>query len=382
MRKTSIIAVIVLSGMALFVSLIKNGQTLAEDKVVSTDRPPVAVETMVVTLTDIFETVDVVGTLSPKFQTDIKAEYNGVVKEVYVTEWVPVKKGDKLVVLDTREAESMVNKAKAAVEMEKANLLQTKVAVQRAEREYSRILNLKESGLATQQSVDEAGTEKEAALARQSSVQAMLNAAEHELDQAKLRFSKTVIYSPINGIIAERHISVGDLATDKPLFRVVDNRILDLTVTVPSKFIRFLKPDLELRFTTDAFPGEIFTGKLMYINPVINEADRSVKVIAEVPNKPEVLKGGLFVEGQIIIGQRKGVVMVPRNALLNWDVNTQKAELLLVDGDVAKRRMVSVGAASGEMLEIESGISVGEQVICRGGFNIKEGDKVRIDGGK
>ena len=382
MRKTSIIAVIVLSGMALFASLIKNGQTLAEDKAVSTDRPPVAVETMVVTLTDIFETVDVVGTLSPKFQTDVKAEYNGVVKEVYVAEWVPVKKGDKLVSLDTREAESMVNKAKSAVEMEKANLLQTKVAVQRAEREYSRILNLKESGLATQQSVDEAGTEKEAALARQSSVQAMLSAAEYELEQAKVRFSKTVIYSPIDGIIAERHISVGDLATDKPLFRVVDNRILDLTVTVPSKFIRFLKPDLELRFTTDAFPGETFTGKLMYINPVINEADRSVKVVAEVPNKPEVLKGGLFVQGQIIISQRKGVVTVPRNALLNWDVNTQKAELLLVDGDVAKRRMVSVGAASGEMLEIESGISVGEQVICRGGFNIKEGDKVRIDRGK
>jgi RND family efflux transporter MFP subunit len=382
MRKSRIIAVIVLSGLAFFASLLKNDQTQAENKPVSTDRPPVAVETIVVTLSDIFETVDVVGTLSPKFQTDVRAEYNGVVKKVYVTEWVRVKKGDKLASLDTREPEFMVSKAKAAVEMEKANLLQTKVAVQRAEREYSRVVNLKGSGLATQQSVDEAGTEKEAAIARQSSVQAMLSAAEHEFEQAKVRFSKTVIESPIDGIVAERHISVGDLATDKPLFRVVDNRILDLTVTVPSKFIRFLKPELELRFTTDAFPGEIFTGKLMYINPVINEEDRSVKVIAEVPNNPEVLKGGLFVEGQIIIGKRKDVVTVPRNALLNWDVNTQKAELLLVNKGVSKRRMVSVGAANGEMLEITSGLSAGEEVICHGGFNIQEGDKVRINGGK
>jgi len=382
MRKSRIIGVIVLSGLAFFASLMKNDQTQAEDKPVSTDRPPVAAETMKVTLTDIFETVDVVGTLSPKFQTDVRAEYNGVVKKVYVTEWVRVKKGDKLASLDTREPEFMVSKAKAAVEMEKANLLQTRVAVQRAEREYDRILNLKSSGLATQQSVDEAGTEKEAAIARQSSVQAMLSAAEQEFEQAKVRFSKTVIASPIDGIVAERYISVGDLATDKPLFRVVDNRILDLTVTVPSKFIRFLKPELELRFTTDAFPGKSFAGKLMYINPVINETDRSVKVIAEVPNNPEVLKGGLFVEGQIIIGERKGVVTVPRNALLNWDVNTQKAELFLVDKGVAKRRMVSVGAASGEMMEISSGLSAGEEVICHGGFNIQEGDKVRKNGGK
>jgi membrane fusion protein, multidrug efflux system len=382
MRKSRIIGVIVLSGLAFFASLMKNDQTQAENKPVSTDRPPVAVETMVVALADIFETVDVVGTLSPKFQTDVRAEYNGVVKKVYVTEWVRVKKGDKLASLDTREPEFMVSKANAAVEMEKANLLQTRVAVQRAEREYDRILNLKSSGLATQQSVDEAGTEKEAAIARQSSVQAMLSAAEQEFEQAKVRFSKTVIASPIDGIVAERYISVGDLATDKPLFRVVDNRILDLTVTVPSKFIRFLKPELELRFTTDAFPGKSFTGKLMYINPVINETDRSVKVIAEVPNNPEVLKGGLFVEGKIIIGERKGVATVPRNALLNWDVNTQKAELLLVDKGVAKRRMVSVGAASGEMMEISSGLSAGEEVICHGGFNIQEGDKVRKNGGK
>ncbi len=382
MRKTTIIFAIIVSGVFVAALMMKNHQSQAEEKPVSAERPPVAVETAVVTPSDIFETVDVVGTLAPKFQTDVRAEYNGVVKEVHVTEWVRVKKGDKLASLDTREPETLLNRAKSATEMAKANLLQAKVASQRAEREYNRILKLKESGLATQQSVDEAGTEKEAAVARHSSSQAMLNAAQHELEQAKVRFSKTVIYSPIDGILAERRVSVGDLATDKPLFRLVDNRILDLTVTVPSKFIRFLKPGLELRFTTDAFPGQTFAGKLMYINPVINETDRSVKVVAEVPNKPEVLKGGLFVEGQIIIGQRKEVLQVPRNALLNWDVNTQKAELLVVEGDTAKRQSVIAGVTTKDMVEITSGISAGDQVICRGGFNIKDGDKVKINGGK
>ncbi|NJL58806.1 MAG: efflux RND transporter periplasmic adaptor subunit [Desulfobacteraceae bacterium] len=383
MRNKKLIFVIVLSAMAAIVGLMKNYPIQAEEnKPVSSERVPTAVETAVVSRSDISETADVVGTLVPKFQTDVKAEYPGIVKEVYVTEWIRVKKGDKLASLDIREAETLVNKAKSAVEMARANLLEAKVAAQRADREYKRMIRLKESGLTTQQSVDEAGTAKEAAVARQSAASAQLNAAQHDFDQAKVRFSKTVIYSPIDGILSERHISMGDLATDKTLFRIVDNRILDLTVTVPSKYLRFLKPGLELRFRTDAFPGQTFIGKVKYINPSVNETDRSVKVVAEVANDPEVLKGGLFIEGHIVIGERKGVLKVPRNALITLDVNTQKGELFVVENNLAKHRIVSVGMTTGEMIEVVSGVSEGEQVICRGGFNIKDGDKVKINGGK
>lgn len=383
MRKRKLILfVVLLSAMAAIVGVMKNHHLQAEDQPVSAERPPVAVETIIAAVSDISETVDVVGTLAPKFQVDVKSEYQGTVKEVYVTEWVKVKKGDKLASLDNREPEAILNKAKSAVEMAKANLMEAKVASQRADREYKRILKLKESGLATQQSVDEASTARDASNARESAVKAQMNTVQHDYEQAKTRFSKMMIYSPIDGVISQRNISSGDFAKDNPLFRIVDNRLLDLTVTVPSKFIRFLKPELELRFTTDAFPGQTFTGKVRYINPTVNETDRSVKVVAEVPNNPEVLKGGLFVEGKIVIGERKGILQVPRNALLTWDVNTQKADLFVIENNIAKRKMVSVGMTSGEMVEITSGISAGEQVVSRGGFNIKDGDKVKITGGK
>ena len=383
MRNKKLIFVIVLSAMAAIAGLMKNYPIQAEEnQPVSSERVPTAVETAVVSRSDILETADVVGTLVPKFHVEVKAEYPGIVKEVYVTEWVHVKKGDKLASLDIREAETLVNKAKSAVEMAKANLLEAKVAAQRADREYKRMIRLKESGLTTQQSVDEAETANEAAVARRSAAQAQLNTAQHEFDQAKVRFSKNMIYSPIDGILSERMISMGDLATDKPLFRIVDNRILDLTVTVPSKYLRFLKPGLELRFKTDAFPGQAFIGKVKYINPSVNETDRSVKVVAEVANDPEVLKGGLFIEGHIVIGERKGVLKVPRNALITLDVNTQKGELFVVENNLAKHRIVSVGMTTGEMVEVSSGISEGESVICRGGFNIKDGDKVKVNGGK
>jgi RND family efflux transporter MFP subunit len=384
MRSAKSIGLFTMMGILfiLGISIIRNHTTHAEDESLPGGRPPVSIEAITISPQTLFDSVEVVGTLSAKVQTDVKAEYGGVVREVLVKEWVRVKKGDRLLSLDTREPEAMLNKAKAALEMEKANLLMADVAAKRAEREYRRVLQLKESGLATSQSVDEAGTSRDAALAQKASVAARLLASEQDLAQARLRHGKTVITSPIDGIVAERNISEGDLAKDMPLFKIVDNRILDLTVTVPSRFLRFLKPGLPLHFTTDAFPGKTFTGSLKYINPVINETDRSVKVIAEVQNETETLQGGLFVEGRIVTGEREGVLIVPRNTLINWNMANKKAELLLVVDGVAAKKSVEVGITQEDMVEITKGVSAGDEVILRGGFNIKEGDAVIKNGGK
>ena len=65
---------------------------------------------------------------------------------------------------------------------------------------------------------------------------------------------------------------------------------------------------------------DLFGEKIMFLNPIVNEADRSIKVVAEVDNRNEQLKSGLFVTGRIKTGERKGVIKIPRAALLTWDV--------------------------------------------------------------
>lgn len=366
---------------ALFIVL-KYHHGPATEKMSIPERPPVAVEAVIASTDTITDALDVVGTLSPKFQTDVNAEYPGVVKEVYVTEWVKVKKGEKLVSFDTREPEAQLNKVKASKEIAKANLLEAEAAAQSAQREYKRIYGLIESGLITQQAVDAAKTQKEVAFARQSSAKAMLSAAEHDCQEAGFRFSKMVLYSPIDGVVAERRVNVGDLATGRPLFRIVDNQVLDLTMTIPSKFIRFLKTGLVVQFTTEAFPGKTFSGKIKNINPVMSDVDRSAKVVAEVDNDQGILKGGLFVEGKIITGERKDVMTVHRSALIDWDLKAEKASIFIVDNGIARKRDVTVGVINGERVEIISGLSPGDKVIGRAGFNIKDGDKVRLKEGK
>jgi RND family efflux transporter MFP subunit len=225
------------------------------------------------------------------------------VTDVYVNEWVRVKKGTPLAKIDTREMEIVSQKARAAVEMARANLLQAEVSGKRANREYDRLLKLKEVGLVTQQNLDEGQTEKEAAAARIEAAMAQLKAAEEDLQHTQTRLSKTTIRSPMDGVVSQRGVNVGDMVgemgSQKIMFRIIDTRILELTVTVPSAEMGLVQVGQSLTFSTDALSGRTFSGKVMFINPIVNEADRSVKVIAEVENSSEQLRP-VICQGRIL----------------------------------------------------------------------------------
>jgi membrane fusion protein (multidrug efflux system) len=348
----------------------------------TTGRPPVAVDVIKAVKTDFTEGIDVVGSLSPKFSAEIKSEYAGIVTEVYVTEWVKVKKGTSLAKIDAREMEILLQKAGAAIEMAKANLLQAEVSGNRANREYDRLLKLKEVGLVTQQNIDDGLTEKEAAAARIAAARAQLKVAEEDLQHTQTRLSKTLIRSPIDGVVSFRGVNVGDLVGEmgspKIMFRIIDTRTLDLTVTVPSTEMSRLHVGQSLTFSTDALPEQKFTAKVMFINPVVNDSDRSIKVTAEVENVSEQLKGGLYVKGRIVTGKRTDIIRVPRVALLSWDVPGKKGDLFVVNGEIANRRTVQTGIVMGDFIEVTSGLTLGEPVVVRGGFNLKDGDRVSV----
>jgi membrane fusion protein, multidrug efflux system len=344
--------------------------------------PQVSVEVMTVTGADLVDGIEVTGTLAPKFEAEVKTEIPGLVKELYVTEWVRVRKGQPLARIALAETEAQVKRGEANLESSQAAILEARVAANRSEREKLRALKLKAAGLATQQSVDDAVSEGEASKARVESAMAQARASAGELSQSRARLAKGLVRSPIDGVVSSREVNLGSLTSDaaagKPIFRIVDNRIMNLTVTVPSSQMAAVKLGQPVQFSTDGVPGKSFTGKVMFINPSVTEADRSLKVIAEVPNVPEQLKGGLFAKGKIVTGSRRGVIQVPRGTLSALDLEKRTGSLFVVEGGVARRREVATGAVSGELVEIASGLRAGEQLVSRGGFNIKDGDKVSV----
>ena len=335
-------------------------------------RPPVAVAVAPVGLAVFQESVEIVGSLAPKFSADVKSEVTGVVTAVYVTEWVPVRRGDRLARLDTSETEAGI----AAI---KAIEAQARVAETRARREYERAQQLKQYGLITPQGLDDAKSAIEAAEAGTAAASAQIRTAE-------ARLAKSLLASPMDGVVALRAVNVGDrvenMGGGDPLFRIVDNRLLDLTVSVPSSRLASVRVGQVLEFATDALPGRTFAGKVKFINPAIDAASRSARVVVEVPNRDGLLKGGSFVKGRVVVANRPDVLQVPREALFNWNVQLQTAEVFVVRGDQADMRAVKTGTSNGVAVEVVSGLQAGEQVVTRGGFALQTGDKVTVAKGE
>ncbi len=335
-------------------------------------RPPVAVSVTPATTADITEAVDVVGSLAPKFSVDVKSEVSGTVNAVYVTDWVAVKKGAPLARLDTSETE-------AAIEALKALEAQARVLNARAVRERDRASQLEQFGLITSQALDEARAAADA-------TQAGASAARAQIRTAEARLAKSFIKAPMDGVVAERRISVGDrvenMGGGDPMFRVVDNRVLDLTVTVPSAHLGAIRVGQLLGFTTDGVPNRTFAGRVTFINPAVDDVSRAGKVIATVRNGDNALRGGLFVRGRIVVSVRRAVLQVPREALLNWNVSARSAEVFVVADDQAQKRTVTTGAVSGELVEIVEALEPGEPVVTRGGFALRPGDRVTIAKGE
>ena len=345
-------------------------------------KPPVAVEVAALEPARLVEGIRVTGTLAPHAQAEVKTEILGLVREVFVTEWVWVEKGAPLARIDVAETEAQVRRAQAALALAHASLAEAEVAAVRAKREMDRARQLKAAGLATQQSVDDVESEQAAAKARVEAARAQVGAAREEGAQAESRLVKGLVRAPMAGQVALRTINVGDLASDaaaaKPAFTIVDNRRLDLTVTIPAPDQAKVRPGQFLTFTTEARPGEEFSGRVEYINPLLDSADRAVKVVVKVENDDERLKGGMFVSGRIIVAEREGVLKVPRPALHAWEMTEGKAMLFVIEAGAAKRRAVKTGTVDGDLVEIASGVNAGERYVVRGGFTLKDGDPVTV----
>jgi RND family efflux transporter MFP subunit len=330
-------------------------------------RPPVAVEMARAEMSDITDAVDVVGSLAPKFQAEVKSEYSGIVTRVHVTEWVRVGKGAPLARLDSREVTTALEAARAA-------LLQAQVNETRAVRELERARNLKEYGLVTQQGLDDAASAREAAAAATA-------AARAQVEAVQTRLEKTTIRAPFDGVVAFRGVNVGDrvenMGGNQPMFRIVDPRVLELTVTLPSGRLSAVRVGQPLEFAVDVMPGRTFAGKVHFINPTVDAVSRSGRVVADVPNPTGELRGGLFVKGRIVTGRRSGVLLVPRAALAAWNVEGGSGAVFVVQGDVARRRSVRTGVVAGDEVEILDGLAANEEVVTRGGFNLQDGDRVR-----
>ncbi|MCG2709299.1 MAG: efflux RND transporter periplasmic adaptor subunit, partial [Thermodesulfovibrionales bacterium] len=279
-----------------------------------------------------------------------------------VDEGSAVSKGTLLAVIDDIDYDLEVKKSDAALKQAEANLANTKL-------EYQRKDALFKEQLVTQQQFDDVST-------RLSLAAAEVERAKASLSLVKQKLLKTLIYSPLAGVVKEKKVERGNYVKNgTALFTIIQTNPIKLNFTVTEKDAGKLRRGQDLTFRVDAFPGRGFKGKVSIIYPSLEERTRTLLIEAQVPNPAGILKPGLFAHVVLYTGAERNTVLVPIISLL-YEGETIK--VFVVEGDRVKERVVKAGQKYGEMMEIIEGVKKEELVVVAGQQNLSEGVKVNV----
>lgn len=282
------------------------------------------------------------GTVEPTVMLPVAARSAARLVELKADEGSDVKKGDVLAQLEDDDLQSALTQLQAQEEF--------------ARTEYERMERLLASGTASRQAYDKARTTWEAARAATA--------------KARVEAGRMKLMAPDNGHIIRRDGEIGELIpANQPVFWLSCCAPLRVAAEVDEEDIVAVKPGQKVLIRADAFPGQVFGGKVKAITPKGDPVARSYRVRIELEGVTP-LQIGMTAEANIITREKPDVLLVPSSALL------QDAVWLVTNGRLA-RQPVTVGVKGHEKTEITEGLDEGAVVAIRPASGWTEGRHVR-----
>lgn len=300
------------------------------------------------------------GTLRASKDVTVSSENSGNLINVNYREGQNVSKGTVLASVNPADYILRVNNATAALNRAKADYENIKA-------EYERKKTLYENEIIPKQQLD--NTETKFAVSSSD-----IAGAEANLALAKRELKKATVISPINGAVKAKFVSTGDYVKEgTPLYEVITVNPLKLIFTVSEENISKINKGQEVSFTVNAFPDEIFKGKVRSVYPNVNEETRNLTIEAFVNNPERKLKPGMFANTNIFTGETKNILTVPAVSILYDD---EKAGVFVFKDGIAMYKEVLIGDKYDETTEVTQGLDEKMQVIVSGHRGLQEGVKV------
>lgn len=330
----------------------------------------VAVEIAPVSRGDIRDIRTFTGTLSPRSRFVVAPKIAGRLERLGVNVGDRVPAGGVLAVLEDEEYVQQVAQARATLDVAAATVEQQSTALNLARREMERIQTLREKKIASEAEWDTAEAEFKAKAALQKVAQAQMAEKASALKATEVRLSYTRIMAPQNMTIGawfvdERYVDEGAmLASNTPIISVVDLESVTAVIQVIERDYPSIHVGLPVEISTDAFPGQVFSGQVKRIAPVLRESSRQARVEVEVPNAEKLLRPGMFVRARMEFSRHEQTMLVPRTAVVKRDgkpvvflVNRSDATKLS-----AQQVFVTLGIESGDVVEVVAPELAGEVV--------------------
>jgi membrane fusion protein (multidrug efflux system) len=164
------------------------------------------------------------------------------------------------------------------------------------------------------------------------------------------------------------------------VFTIVDNRRLELESPVPSAQLGQLRAGQTVTFRVNSYPGAVFEGRVIEINPAVDTQTRAAKVRIQVDNATGKLKTGMFAEGEILTGVQQRAIVIPSAAVYRNEGTAKESYVFVVENGKAVRRNVRLGREQDSSLEITDGLKPGDILVAEQRIELAEG--VRVEPGK
>lgn len=339
--------------------LVKFFQVRAAIAEYSSFQPPPEAVTTVKTQAETWpDTLSAVGSVVAVQGVTVSADMPGIVEKITFTSGARVNKGDVLVQLDTAQERAQLAAAEAQRRLSATNL--------------ERMRGLRAKGVIAQAELDRVEAE-----ARQTAAQTT---------ESKATIERKVIRAPFSGTLGIRQVNLGQYLN--PGDPVVSLQTLDpiyVQFSVPQQELARLRTGAPVRVTGEGLTGVDITGRITAFDSLVDEATRNVQVQATFDNPEGVLRPGMFVEAQVLLGSGRQVVPLPASAVSYAPYGDSVFVVEEMKGQDGKpyrgvrQQMIKLGGTRGDQVGVVSGLKAGQEVVTSGAFKLRQGAAVVVN---
>jgi HlyD family secretion protein len=377
--------------------------------------PVVTVDAAPVARTPVARTVTSEAVLFPLHEAAITAKVAAPVKQFYVQRGAKVKAGQLLGTLENRDLAASELQSKGEYEQAQAayatttsstlpeDLQKAELEVNAARQEldanqkiFESRQNLFKEGALPRKDLDAAQVQYiqsrnqyDIALKHYQALQAVgkqqtMKSAQGQLTSAKGKYensaailSYTEIRSPINGVVTDRPLYPGEMAsTSAPMITVMDTSQVVARAHIPQEQAALLKVGDSAEITAPGVDEKV-AGKVTIVSPALDPNSTTVEVWVQAPNPENRLRPGGTVQVSMVAASYKDAVVIPVSALLTSEDGATTVMVVGQDGR-AHQQKVTVGFKQGEQVMIAGGLQPGQQVVTKGAYGLPDNTKVTV----
>ena len=299
---------------------------------------------------------------------DIDAMYTGTAPiEAFAEARVIAKVGGELREILVEEGDSVAaGQLLARLDGDRLRLEkdQAGAKLRKLESDYQRNIELKEKGL-----ISDGDFEK---------IQFEMEALKATFDLAALELGYTELRAPIDGVISNRYIKIGNtIDAGAETFQVTSLEPLISYLHVPEREFRRIDPGQTAMIEVDALQGQQFAADVARVSPVVDPETGTFKITIEVSDPTRTLKPGMFGRIRIVYDSRADVQLIPRGAVLEENGETM---VFVVSEGRAEKRRIRTGYSAGGNVEVTEGLEDDDEIVIVGQNNLKAGSRVSVIG--